>query len=914
MKKYLFYLLFISLGSKSIGQTTDFEVPGNVIIGKNVLEIDAYDFDNDGHMDFFACAGYPEAATIGFGDGKGMFSTVQMPLKSVITTIGDFNNDGFKDIASLSSNSVNIYLNNGNRTFASPYNFNVGPSVIKLISGDFNGDARSDIAIGYSGGSVSVYLGKADATFNGPITTNISNSISDWTIGDINRDGYTDIVTCNKSGNLITILRATGSGMFTYSEHSVGSTNYPSVIKVADFNNDSFLDIVTGNTGLASKSVSVFLSSGGNFSTFTSYAAGEHAVGITIADFNRDGKTDIATSNINSGNISVLLNSGIGIFSDQAKFMAGNRPIDITSADFDEDAYADILVGNFNSMDLSLLKGKGDGSFYSSKSYYAQGALNPIILDDFNGDGKKDELITLMTGNGSLSSFRVHNEGIVSLGASNCLTCGGASEFIAADFDKDGKKDIVFTGSMSIGFYKGLGNGLFKSPTIFSTGISVNKLISGDFNGDRNLDVIVAGMENKIVLMQGNGTGNFFASPALSVTGIINKFCKGDFNNDNKLDAALVTNGSGSNFITILSGTGFGSFIPSTVPFSPFSNSYIESVDFDMDGNDDLVVYSTVNSDSITILKGKGNNSFIPYKSYSAKSGRLRIDDLNNDSIPDIIATSSNYLNLLIGKGDATFLQSTLFIGAPVNVLTSDINLDGWKDLFVANSSVDNISVVFNTSMGALSEEPNIDVSNFSITDLSSTAVTLNFTPGNGDGRIIVVRKGTPILDYPVDGFNYKEDTVFGHGDLLSEGNYVVYNGASNSVTITGLSPSSTYYIKVFEYNGTGGSINYSFHSSVNQVITTLSEVTSNFVKKPYSAIEIYPNPAEDNILINTGSINLSDAVITIQNNLGEIVYIKSLLEVDKSQNLSLQEMNSGLYLITIKSNEGTWIEKIFIR
>ena len=51
-----------------------------------------------------------------------------------------------------------------------------------------------------------------------------------------------------------------------------------------------------------------------------------------------------------------------------------------------------------------------------------------------------------------------------------------------------------------------------------------------------------------------------------------------------------------------------------------------------------------------------------------------------------------------------------------------------------------------------------------------------------------------------------------------------MYNGAGNSVTVAGLTPGSTYYFSVIEYNGFGASINYLNTSTANS-----SAVAANF-------------------------------------------------------------------------------------
>jgi len=60
-----------------------------------------------------------------------------------------------------------------------------------------------------------------------------------------------------------------------------------------------------------------------------------------------------------------------------------------------------------------------------------------------------------------------------------------------------------------------------------------------------------------------------------------------------------------------------------------------------------------------------------------------------------------------------------------------------------------------------------------------------------------------------VDGTTYSADPDFGSGSQIGSGNYVAYLGTGTSVTIYALTPSTNYYVAVYELNGSGGSENY---------------------------------------------------------------------------------------------------------
>jgi hypothetical protein len=66
---------------------------------------------------------------------------------------------------------------------------------------------------------------------------------------------------------------------------------------------------------------------------------------------------------------------------------------------------------------------------------------------------------------------------------------------------------------------------------------------------------------------------------------------------------------------------------------------------------------------------------------------------------------------------------------------------------------------------------------------------------------MVVIKDGSAVSGTPVPGTTYADSTLFGSGDMLNAGEYVVYDGSGSSVAITGLLPGHTYYLTAFEYN-----------------------------------------------------------------------------------------------------------------
>lgn len=122
-----------------------------------------------------------------------------------------------------------------------------------------------------------------------------------------------------------------------------------------------------------------------------------------------------------------------------------------------------------------------------------------------------------------------------------------------------------------------------------------------------------------------------------------------------------------------------------------------------------------------------------------------------------------------------------------------------------------------------LAVQPTAQAASVSFTNITSTSFTVNWTPGNGANRIVLVRSGSAVNAAPADGTSYTPQTAFATGDETGTDNYAVYTGSGSSVTVTALSPATTYHVAVYEYNGSGGTENYFTTSPATGNRTTLN-------------------------------------------------------------------------------------------
>jgi len=215
--------------------------------------------------------------------------------------------------------------------------------------------------------------------------------------GDFNGDGRTDLAVANSGAvnsgdNDVSILLGNGDGTFQNQvTYAVGS--YPVALVTGDFNGDGRTDLAVANSG--SNDVSILLGNGnGTFKNPVTYAVGSYPVALVTDDFTGDGHVDLAVA---GGGVSVLLGNGDGTFQPQVTYAVGLDPDAIVAGDFTGDGRTDLAVANeYNTVDdlgnVSVLLGNGDGTFTAAGQFATTPHATPLVAD-VNGDGTEDVLV-----------------------------------------------------------------------------------------------------------------------------------------------------------------------------------------------------------------------------------------------------------------------------------------------------------------------------------------------------------------------------------------------------------------------------------------------------------------------------------------------------------------------------------------
>lgn len=185
-------------------------------------------FNNDTNLDLAVISAKPSYITPLFGNGAGQFTYNQSYYVGngnyylpIITS--DFDKDGFSDLAcpintdSTSLDKIVICFNDGYGNFSNnliAYQAECNPT--SLISGDYNEDGFPDLAIGCSG-NILVLINNCSGGFINPVfyPRPASGSWGDEIIvDDFNQDNHVDLVITNYISNSISFFEGYGNGTF----------------------------------------------------------------------------------------------------------------------------------------------------------------------------------------------------------------------------------------------------------------------------------------------------------------------------------------------------------------------------------------------------------------------------------------------------------------------------------------------------------------------------------------------------------------------------------------------------------------------------------------------------------------------------------------------------------------------------
>jgi len=518
------------------------------------------------------------------GNGDGTFGNVIVSNIDIISTYrnansiaaGDFNEDEIPDLiigvdasGGEESDYISILLGNGDGSFSNAPLLDLGEdgeNPLFINSYFFNNDNHQDFLITGSTGSIlSVYTGNGDATFN----LDGYYSTAKWprwiTINDFNDDFNMDIATVNEgsvTGGTTSIFLGDGEGSFILSPTSAVDT-FQSFTGVAeDLNRDGKIDLAVANWGFSNATDGVLSILNGNgdgtFNQSYSYTIGKAAKVVIAEKFNNDDYPDLALVQDRSHNVAVLINNGDGSFQGAVNYPVDLNPLSMASGDFNLDDNIDLVTTNYNGNNFSILFGNGDGTFGARVDYPTSQGLRDVITADINGDQFLDMLVLCSEIAFNINLIAIHfGNGDGSFGSANIFNLPGALawDIISGDFNKDNKLDLIISDleTNEVNLYTGNGNGIFNSRSLIGIIRDPRAVMPGDYNNDENLDIAVSSAtNNNVTLFLGDGNGYFVKQDHSYGTQEAWNLIAADFDMDQDIDLAVTSGIFGGDHITLL--------------------------------------------------------------------------------------------------------------------------------------------------------------------------------------------------------------------------------------------------------------------------------------------------------------------------------------------------------------------------
>ena len=419
-----------------------------------------------------------------------------------------------------------------------PYSYsNLGP---KMAVADVNNDGIEDVFIGNgSGFAGALFLQQPDGTFKKSVIKVFENDKKYDDMGaaffDADGDGDMDLYVVSGGYSFKQnspylqdrLYINNGKGVFTRSKNLPVVNTSGSVVKPADFDKDGDMDlfvggrVVPGKYPLPAKSYILQNNGKGVFKDITKLVAPKFlklgmVTDASWTDYNNDKKLDL----IITGEwmpISIFKNENNHFVNQTKKAGLENSTgwwSSITKADFDKDGDMDYIVGNLGLNYKSKATEKEPFEVYA-KDFDNNGSLD-IVLSYYN-EGR------LYPVRGRSCSSEQNPEIAKKFPSYNQFSVADVSQV----YGKDELKDATHyqAKNFASGYLENLGNGKFKFKNLPNLAqlSSINKTLVGDYNGDGNLDCVIAGnlYESEIetprndssigLFLKGDGKGHFKA-------------------------------------------------------------------------------------------------------------------------------------------------------------------------------------------------------------------------------------------------------------------------------------------------------------------------------------------------------------------------------------------------------------------
>ena len=564
--------------------------------GDAPVDLAAGDLTGDGRADLAVTNEDDGTVSVLLNQGDGSFAAKVDYVAGVLPSsvaIGDLDDDGWADLAvtnrSESSNSVGVYLNQGNGSFAAQVEYTVSsrPSLVEI--GDVSGDGAPDLVVSIYNDRVYLLENQGDGSFENVDSSTVETP-KDLVLADVNRDGWLDVLTTDTDTVYVLVNERDGGLPDEIAVRVDGADG----LAVADVTGDGWVDLITVDTGDDILNVTRGLGDGA-FVARTDYTTNFGPRAVAIGDLDKDGRADLAVANQSRDVVGVLLSQAAGGYAGVVDYAVGNDPYDLVMVDLHKDGWLDVVVVNATDDTFRELHNQQDGTFVLGATGTTGATPRALAAGDLSGDGWPDLVVANHDGasvsvfvNDQISGFASRidystgvrpvdlamgdlngdehpdlavasagsdevgvllNQGDGTFAPRVSLQVGDEASGVAVgDLDGDGWLDLAASNEYedSVSVLMNQGGGSFAARVDHDTGQRPRSVAIGDVDGDRRPELIVANMDNTLSIFRNLGGGQLGARVDVPVGATPLGVALGDLDGDGLLDLAVSDYGGAS--------------------------------------------------------------------------------------------------------------------------------------------------------------------------------------------------------------------------------------------------------------------------------------------------------------------------------------------------------------------------------
>jgi len=300
-------------------------------------------------------------------------------------------------------------------------------------------------------------------------------------------------------------------------------------------------------------------------------------------------------------------------------------------------------------------------------------------------------------------------------------------------------------------------------------------------------------------------------------------------------------------------------------------NSTFPNLVFDNTSNSKLILNADLTYGNARFIVKAGNTYYISEFNCQSSKGTFQVSAFGNNS----------NINLRWAEYD----PSTLMMPAANSLNFKAVNL----------TDVQEVGVIF--SVGRAAWAYNFSLIQFSVYGVQSTAdIQVPTSPSNLTASNVVSNSFTLNWAASTDNVGVTSYEVF-------KNSISVGTTTATSLSLSGLSENTTYAMTVKAKDAAGNS------STESPVLSVKTSLIISGLEENRNIIDIYPNPANNWINIETNSDN---QILTITDLQGKVILTRSMS--GSKNRINLSSLKQGIYILEVRSDRYIQYKKLIVK